>query len=772
MNPPSYWLMQYLIAAIFSLPILFYALYNERRDKPLSQALKYFFIYGFAVSLWEISAYLQRTATNADNALIFFQLSSILGMLSQSAYVASILSIRRRPRRLMLIFLPITLDACIITLSPDNLRLTQYGWSHIPNQFSTISIIEATIYMGYLASATFFLADLIMKARSKELKIKYGILLGSLLALQYPSIILTNLFTVDSKLPPLDGSLYFAALLLAGCALMIWEKKLLINRYSHRNFSAVYSSFLTTLYNMTRKTRLGEESFKFNDFIEESGIKNHVKVSKKSIRFNMSSSIEYKDLICRNLKILEEKFRDSEIIDCYLRVLNAAYHILGDKFYTIIEENEPFLKRSDLIYGIAKGRFLREIKRDDSLSSYDPVKACLKIYKRLLLPIDAEILSSDDSKRRLAMHYATRNVIITKYGEILMHKVEQDIRDLPKDEQLPMIIDSFNSFVIWIYKKALKKSGNTYEIIDTLQIILDLNMEIAVKFDIYDRFLETLASMIPERRIRQLYLNCLEEESTSRILRTLPQSLLVICESEWIKRIQKQLIESERMAAIGEVATMISHDTRNPLQVIFNTSYLAMKKIEELHIFAEEKNSLKRLIRKIYDQADYISRIITNLQDYVKEVIPELAETDLRELIEDVISSVAIPKNIRVVLNIKDDFPKIVVDPVMMKRVFTNLMKNAVEAMPNGGEVRISMSIEGGYTLITFKDTGVGISDDKIEEIFRPFFTTKSKGLGLGLAICKKFIEAHGGSISVKSKVGEGSRFDIRLPLRRQKLSL
>ena len=224
MNPPSYWLMQYLIAAIFSLPILFYALYNERRDKPLSQALKYFFIYGFAVSLWEISAYLQRTATNADNALIFFQLSSILGMLSQSAYVASILSIRRRPRRLMLIFLPITLDAYIITLSPDNLRLTQYGWSHIPNQFSTISIIEATIYMGYLASATFFLADLIMKARSEELKIKYGILLGSLLALQYPSIILTNLFTVDSKLPPLDGSLYFAALLLAGCALMIWEK--------------------------------------------------------------------------------------------------------------------------------------------------------------------------------------------------------------------------------------------------------------------------------------------------------------------------------------------------------------------------------------------------------------------------------------------------------------------------------------------------------------------------------------------------------------------
>jgi len=110
---------------------------------------------------------------------------------------------------------------------------------------------------------------------------------------------------------------------------------------------------------------------------------------------------------------------------------------------------------------------------------------------------------------------------------------------------------------------------------------------------------------------------------------------------------------------------------------------------------------------------------------------------------------------------------------VMMKRVFTNLIKNAIEAMPEGGEIKISMSIKSGHALITFEDTGIGIPEDKIKEIFRPFFTTKSKGLGLGLAICKKLIEAHGGSIFVRSKVGEGSRFEIRLPFRkRQEKSL
>ena len=766
--------MQYLISAVFSFLILFYAVCSERKGGSLPQALKYFFTYGFATSLWEIFTYLQRTTANVDDALIFFQLSSVLSMIGQSAYLAVILSIYRKPRRLMLIFLPAILVACITPLNPSNLRPTLYGWSYIPNRSSLIPIIEITIYTGYLAAAIFFLADLILRARSKELRIKYGILLGSLLIFQYPGLILTNyLFMTSLMLPPLDGTLYFAALLSISYALMIQEKEIPTTPSLHRDFSAVYSSFLAILYNMTGKTKLGEESFKFSDFIRESGIKDYVKISKKGIRFSMPSSMKYKDLISRNLKILEDKFRDSEIVDCYLRVLNAAHHILGDKFYEIIKENESFLKKSDLIYGVANGCFLRKIKRDDSLNSYDPIKACFKIYKRLLLPIDVRILSSSDSKKRLAMHYATRNVIITEYGEILTQKAERDVRNLPKNEQLSIIIDGFNSFVSWIYEKALNRPEETREVLDTLRRILDLNKKVAVKFDIYDRFLETLASKIPERQIRQLYLDYLEEESKSRIFKTLPQSLLVICESKWIKQIQKQLIESERMAAIGEVATMISHDTRNPIQVIFNTLYLAMKKIEELHIPVKEKKNLKRLLKRIHDQADYINGMITNLQEYAREAAPELIETDLRDLIEDVLSSINIPKNIRVVLDIRKSLSKMLVDPVMMKRVFTNLIKNAIEAMPEGGEMKISMSIKSDHALITFEDTGVGIPEDKIGEIFRPFFTTKSKGLGLGLAICKKLIEAHGGSISVRSKVGKGSKFEIRLPLRkRQEKSL
>jgi len=205
------------------------------------------------------------------------------------------------------------------------------------------------------------------------------------------------------------------------------------------------------------------------------------------------------------------------------------------------------------------------------------------------------------------------------------------------------------------------------------------------------------------------------------------------------------------MAAIGETATMIGHDIRNPLQVIFNTLYLAMKKIEGMHASIEEKNQLKTLLEKIHRQADYINRMILELQDYTKGITAELVNVDLRELLLETLSLITIPEKIDVTLNIGDDFPKILADPLLMKRIFINLIKNAIEAMPKGGKIRINATIKGGNAIIQVEDTGRGIPKEDMKKIFRPFFTTKPKGLGLGLAVCKKLIEAQGGKITVES---------------------
>jgi two-component system sporulation sensor kinase C len=109
--------------------------------------------------------------------------------------------------------------------------------------------------------------------------------------------------------------------------------------------------------------------------------------------------------------------------------------------------------------------------------------------------------------------------------------------------------------------------------------------------------------------------------------------------------------------------------------------------------------------------------------------------------------------------------PKIRVDVEKVRRVFVNLIRNAVEAMPKGGKITIKSRAEGENLEMTFSDTGIGMSKATLEKLWTPLFTTKAKGMGFGLAICKRFVEAHGGSISVKSALGKGTTFTVTIPI-------
>jgi signal transduction histidine kinase len=125
---------------------------------------------------------------------------------------------------------------------------------------------------------------------------------------------------------------------------------------------------------------------------------------------------------------------------------------------------------------------------------------------------------------------------------------------------------------------------------------------------------------------------------------------------------------------------------------------------------------------------------------------------------------VKVPETVKVSKIIEKDFPKVTVDPTLMRRVFTNLILNGIQAMPNGGRLTIKAVKTGDDVLISIKDTGVGIPGESLEKIWSPLHTTKAKGVGLGLPVCKRLVEAHDGNIIVESKVGEGSTFTVKLP--------
>jgi PAS domain S-box-containing protein len=225
-----------------------------------------------------------------------------------------------------------------------------------------------------------------------------------------------------------------------------------------------------------------------------------------------------------------------------------------------------------------------------------------------------------------------------------------------------------------------------------------------------------------------------------------------------------QLKDSERLAAIGQTAGMVGHDLRNPLQSITGELYLAKCEVESLPE-SELKSNLQESIQVIEEQTVYMDKIVSDLQAFVRPVRIDKQPISLKELVTAVLASVSIPENINMNACMKTDFPQVKADPQLLKRVLVNLVTNAVQAMPDGGKLTINAEVNSqGQVVVIVEDTGVGIPEKIKPQIFTPLFTTKPRGQGFGLAVCKRVIEAHGGYINFESQEGKGAKFTIQFP--------
>ena len=177
-----------------------------------------------------------------------------------------------------------------------------------------------------------------------------------------------------------------------------------------------------------------------------------------------------------------------------------------------------------------------------------------------------------------------------------------------------------------------------------------------------------------------------------------------------------------------------------------------------------DKDEIKEIYNKIESQALYMDKIVTNLQDFSRSIAVNTIKAKIKELIDETISSLSVPDNVTISLNL-NNAPMLRFDQPSMKREFYNLILNAFQANPDGGTLTITANATDEEVRITVADTGKGIPKESMSRIFEPFFTTKAQGQGLGLSICKKFVEANGGSIEVESQEGKGTTFKITLPI-------
>ena len=225
-----------------------------------------------------------------------------------------------------------------------------------------------------------------------------------------------------------------------------------------------------------------------------------------------------------------------------------------------------------------------------------------------------------------------------------------------------------------------------------------------------------------------------------------------------LKEVQEKLLKIERFAAIGELAGMIGHDLRNPLQGISGAVYyLKAKSVSKDDVKANE------MIATIERCVEYSNKIINDLLEYSKEIRVNLEDTTPKAIIEDSLRQVPTPPSVEIVDETLDK-PTLSIDKGKMERVFVNLIKNAFDAMPNGGKLIIKSTSKGDAVVFTFIDTGAGMTPEVIGKLWTPLFTTKAKGMGFGLSICKRLIEAHGGTITVQSEPDKGSMFTVTLP--------
>ncbi len=230
------------------------------------------------------------------------------------------------------------------------------------------------------------------------------------------------------------------------------------------------------------------------------------------------------------------------------------------------------------------------------------------------------------------------------------------------------------------------------------------------------------------------------------------------------RNLEKQLQDSERLAAIGATAGMVGHDIRNPLQSIIGELFLSKKEIDDLPE-SDAKNYLIESIQYIEDNILYINKIVSDHQDYAKPLMPSIEETDLTKIVEEVFSALKVPKNINIVYSIEPCLTRLLTDPSAIKRIITNLVNNAIQAMPEGGKLTFDAASKGDKLCISVQDTGLGISEESKDKLFKPLFTTKAKGQGFGLVVVKKLTEALNGKVSFESEVGKGTRFMLEFPL-------
>jgi PAS domain S-box-containing protein len=232
------------------------------------------------------------------------------------------------------------------------------------------------------------------------------------------------------------------------------------------------------------------------------------------------------------------------------------------------------------------------------------------------------------------------------------------------------------------------------------------------------------------------------------------------------KKLEERVLQSERLATIGRMSAKVAHEIRNPLSSISLNSELLEEEIVSYK--GVDSSEAKALLKSITRELDRLTEITDDYLRFAKLPAPHLKELTVNRVVSDLLSMLEQEmeeRGVKVERRLASRLPKVKVDQQQFRRALLNMFKNSLEAMPGGGEIKVSTSADSESVFVEISDTGAGISAEHMDRIFTPFFSTKEMGTGLGLPLAQQIVAEHGGEVTCSSELGGGASFVVALPI-------
>jgi signal transduction histidine kinase len=339
-------------------------------------------------------------------------------------------------------------------------------------------------------------------------------------------------------------------------------------------------------------------------------------------------------------------------------------------------------------------------------------------------------------------------------------KMPADAPLFPKGSPLPVYLHKIGEIIV---REELAKGANIPELKNVVEQMASIESEVSIPLILKNRLIGIIN--LSHKFNKDIY-----SQEDIELLTTLANQTAIALENarlyEDLKKSKSYIRRADRLASLGTLTAGLAHEIRNPLVAIKTLTQLLPERLED----EEFRNHFLNIAA---GEVDRISHLVGELLDFARPSSPKLEFEDINTILDGMIllvSTESKKKHIYVQKQYAQDLPSVKVDREQIKQVFLNILLNAIEATSENGEITVktrSFLKPGGesYLQIEFKDTGCGIPEEYLEEIFNPFYTTKTTGSGLGLSISNQIVQDHKGYIDVESQVNEGTSFFINLPV-------